>query len=303
MRKIKDILIFALVFYFSAYSNGRIENTAGAEKIISAGRILRAEVLPPGAEARSDPGQITGKVKYVPREMSPGEEITYVVKYAMIKLGEIRLKVLEKKEMNGQIYYRTKAYIDSYPGVPFVSLHQIYESNFNVDQYSNFFRSTEKEKDYIKYTEYYFDYRQKRVFVKKGKYRPDQVWTDSSAAINQYYQDGLSLFYYARLNTGIKKTVNVPCFVTEEFVYTKINFYNDIQNIEIDAVDHPIPCTRLDGHTDFVSIFGLTGNFEGYFTDDAYAVPTVAKMKVIIGNITLELKEWRIGNWKPPQNS
>ncbi|MGE5431436.1 MAG: DUF3108 domain-containing protein [Syntrophomonadaceae bacterium] len=239
--------------------------------------------------------------QYIPKEMNPGEDITYVVSYGFLKFGEVRLLILDQKERNGVIYYRTKAYIDSYNGIPFVSLHQIYESNFDKNLYSDFFRATEKEKDYIKFTEYFFDYYSKTVHVKKGKYKPYEIWADSTTGVKANYQDGLSLFYYARMNTGQKKSVNVPCFVTEDFVYTKINFYDKVEKTSIDAADYDIASVRLDGHTDFVSIFGLTGNFEGWFTNDKYAVPTIAKMKVIIGNVTLELKNWKISGWNPPR--
>ncbi|MEI7812287.1 MAG: DUF3108 domain-containing protein [Ignavibacteria bacterium] len=236
----------------------------------------------------------------LPKEMIIGEDITYVVKYSLIKLGEVRLQVLEKKEKNGRVYYRTRALIDSYSDIPFVDLHQIYESNFNTELYSDYFKHTEKEKSYVKFTEYFFDYTKSTVRVKKGKYNPFQIWADSTTRVKTRYQDGLSLFYFARMNTGTRKTVDVPCFVTDKFVNTKINFHGTIENISIDAVNYEIPCASLDGHTDFVSIFGLTGNFEGWFTNDKNAVPAIARMKVIIGNVTLELKSWKKNNWNPP---
>lgn len=272
MKLLKKLLLFAMFVYFSGFSTSLNRESS---------------VKPSGRQ--------------IPKDMNIGEEITYVVKYGLIKLGEVKLQVLEKKEKGGRVYYRTRAYIDSYQGIPFVDLHQIYESNYNTGQFSDYFKHTEKEKNYIKFTEYFFDYNKNSVHVKKGKYNPFQIWTDSTARVNTMYQDGLSLFYYARLNTGQKKSINIPCFVTEEFVYTRINFYDSIHRVSIDAVDYDIPCTRLDGHTDFVSVFGLTGNFEGWFTNDKYAVPTIAKMKVIIGNVTLELKSWRKSNWNPPK--
>ncbi len=57
-----------------------------------------------------------------------GEDLTYVVKYAFFNLGEVRFKVLEKTKINNISVYKTIAYIDSYPDLPFVSLHQVYES-------------------------------------------------------------------------------------------------------------------------------------------------------------------------------
>jgi len=235
------------------------------------------------------------------KEMQTGEEIVYIVKYAFIKLGELKLVVVEKKQKDKETYFKTKVYIDSYSGIPFVNIHQIFESNFSTGQYSLFFRSTEKEKDYIKFTDYTFDYVKNKVFVKKGKYNPYQVWADSSARINAKFQDGLSIFYFARMNTGVKKNVKVPCFVTEKFESMTINFYNTIENVSIDAVDYEIPCTKLDGSTTFRGVYGLTGEFEGWFTNDKYAVPTIAKMHVYIGSVSVELKKWKKQGWKPPQ--
>jgi hypothetical protein len=235
------------------------------------------------------------------KKMFVGEELKYIVKYSFLDLGEIRLKLRGEKIIGGKKYYNAIAYIDSYSGIPFVNLHQVYESNINSNYYSEFFRGLVKEEKYTSYTDYSFDYRNQKIHIKKGKISPPEVWTDSSAIADTQYQDGLSLFYYARMNTGQKKSENIPCFVTEEKVYTTINFYDKPLKASIDALDYDINCVRLDGSTDFVSIFGLTGYFEGWFTNDEAAVPVIAKMKVIIGNITLELVEWKRDGWNPPK--
>jgi hypothetical protein len=235
------------------------------------------------------------------KEFEVGEELTYVVKYSVMNLGEVRLKVKDKKTINGKTFYITYAYIDSYSGVPFVNLHQIYQSYVDENLYSDYFKALVMGDEYTAYTEYNFDYNKSMIHVKKGKVNPPQVWTDSSTSADKKYQDGLSIFYYARMNTGQNKSVNVPCFVTEDKVYTTINFHKNVEGVSIDAVDYEIACVRLDGETDFISIFGLTGYFEGWFTDDSAAIPVIAKMKVIIGNITLELKSWKREGWNPPE--
>jgi hypothetical protein len=114
-------------------------------------------------------------------------------------------------------------------------------------------------------------------------------------------QDGLSIFYYARMNLGTKKSVNVPCFVNEKYENTKINFYTDVQKAEIDAVNYDVSCLRLDGNMNFISIYGLTGYFEGWFSNDGASIPIVAKMQVFLGNVKLELKQWKREGWNPPK--
>lgn len=233
--------------------------------------------------------------------LRPGEEITYLVRYGFIKLGEIRLKVINQKTEKGEILYNTIGYIDSYPGLPFVDLHQIYESKVNKNYFSNFFRGTVKKEEYTTFTEYYFDYPNKSLKVKKGKVHPYELWTDSTGVAETEYHDGLSIFYWARMNLGQKKTVKVPCFVNEEKVFTLVNYYSKPEKMEIDAVDYEIPVWRLDGHTDFVSVFGLTGHFEGWFSQDEACIPIVAKLNVIIGKVTVELIKWKRPGWNPPK--
>jgi hypothetical protein len=113
-------------------------------------------------------------------------------------------------------------------------------------------------------------------------------------------QDGLSILFYARMNFGEQRTVTVPCFVNEKEEKTVINFFNESEPVSIDAVDYEIDCRRLNGRTDFVSIYGLTGDFEGWFSNDSFSVPILAKMNVIIGSIDLELIKWNEKLWNPP---
>jgi hypothetical protein len=235
------------------------------------------------------------------KKMEVGEELTYVVSYTFIKLGEVKIVVRDKKEINGQFYYNTVAYINSYSGIPFVSIHQIYESRVNQNYASDFFRGIVKTDKYSSYTEYYFDYGSHKIRIKKGKVSPHQVWTDSTANLNRMTQDGLSIFYYARMNLGTQKTVNIPCFVNEKFENTKINFYTDVRKTEIDAVDYDVSTLRLDGNMNFISIYGLTGYFEGYFSNDEASIPIVAKMKVFLGDVKLELIHWKREGWNPPK--
>ncbi len=231
----------------------------------------------------------------------PGEELTYVVSYSLIKLGEVKIKVRDKKIINGKNYYNTIAYMDSYSGVPFVTLHQTYESTVSSDKFSTFFRGINKEEQPYTYTDYYFNYQEKKVRIKKGRFSPAKIWTDSTQILDKYYQDGLSIFFYARMNCGQNKSEEIPCFVNEKKVSTKINFYKEVTDVSIDAVDYDIACTRIDGELDFISIFGLTGKFEGWFSNDDSSIPVVANMKVIIGNIRLELVKWKREGWLPPQ--
>lgn len=235
------------------------------------------------------------------KKMQAGEELNYVVSYSFINLGEIKIRVKDKKIVNGKTYYNAVAYIDSYDGIPFVNLHQIYESKVNQDYYSDFFRGIVKGDDYTTYTEYYFDYDSSEIRIKKGKFSPYELWVDSTTSAEKQFHDGLSIFFFARMLCGENNSMKLPCFVNEKKVYTRLNFYDEIIPVSVASIDYDVDCVRLDGEMDFISIFGLTGYFEGWFSNDEASIPVVANMKVIIGNITLELKSWKREGWIPPK--
>lgn len=235
------------------------------------------------------------------KKLVAGEELNYLVSYSFINLGEVRIKVKDVKTINGKNYYNAIAYIDSYDGIPFVNLHQIYESKVNDNYYSDFFRGIVKGDEYTTYTEYYFNYDESHIRIKRGKFSPKEIWIDSTTYAEKQFQDGLSIFFFARMFSGKKNSVYVPCFVNEQKEKTKINFYNESIAVSIGSIEYDVDCVRLDGEMDFISIFGLTGYFEGWFSNDEASIPIVANMKVIIGNIKLELKSWKREGWTPPK--
>ena len=82
---------------------------------------------------------------------------------------------------------------------------------------------------------------------------------------------------------------------------TKINLSVENLEEEIDAVDYPIDVVKLDGRADFVGVFGLTGAFEGIFSNDLAGIPITARMKVVLGSVRVELRKWKRGDWIPPK--
>jgi Protein of unknown function (DUF3108) len=236
-----------------------------------------------------------------PKKLEVGEELDYVVKYSVMRLGEVKLRITDKKKINGKISYSAVADIDSYPSIPFVKLHQIYETTMTPDYYSKYFKGIIKHSDYTSYSEYHFNYSDSLVDIKQGKIDDQSSTYDTTISVNKKYQDGLSILYYARMNSGHDKEVEIPTFIDKKKVVTDITFEDKSEDVSIDAVDYDIDCVHLEGEAHFISIFGLTGDFEGWFSNDEASIPIKAKMKVLIGNITLELKSWKRTGWNPPK--
>ncbi len=231
-----------------------------------------------------------------------GEDLLYEVKYTFIKIGEIRIKTLKKYSKDNLDVYETKAFIDSYEGLPFVDLHSIYNSHV-TDKFSELFIGLDKHKIGWRFTKYDFDYKKKLIFVQKGFQENWKIDFEDKVKLNEPLQDGLSLFFFARENCREKKTFDIPTYLNETTTLTTINFYDQSNSVEIDAVNYNVDCVKIDGLVRFTGIFGLTGNFEGYFSNDKACIPIKATMKVILGNINIELKDWKRNGWKPPKKS
>jgi len=235
----------------------------------------------------------------IKKQLEVGEDITYIVKYAFLKLGEVRFNIVGKEIINGMTVFKTIASIDSYDGLPFVTIHQVYKSFLDSSYFPLSFAGTLINDD-TTYTEYSF-ISDSVIKVVKGNSSTNQVHLDSSVIVNKRFQDGLSILYFARMNTGKDTTLFVPCFVNEKQEIATLTFHSENEKMEIDSVDYDIDCLKLDGSTDFVSVYGFTGEFEGWFSNDIYSIPIVASMNVLIGNITLELISWNLNDWNPPE--
>jgi len=81
----------------------------------------------------------------------------------------------------------------------------------------------------------------------------------------------------------------------------KIDFSSKRTRVEISEYDGEIASLYLEGFSYFTAVFGLTGEFSGWFSNDEARIPLKAKLQVEIGSITLELKSWKHGNWQPPK--
>jgi len=229
-----------------------------------------------------------------------GEELLYEVSYAFFDLGEIRIKVLDVFENGGKSYVRASAYMDSYSGVPFVDLHAFFQSEFFAAPSSKYFIGKSKTDDRWYLTTYDFQYEQKKVFVNKG-WENELPEKRDTLLLKGEPQDGLTLFFFARVNSGQDTQVVVPSYVGEKLARTYIKFSSEVTTTDIDAVEYPIKVYELEGEADFTGIFGLTGGFSGKFSADDAHVPIVAKMNVLIGKVRIELKEWKRNGWQPPR--
>jgi hypothetical protein len=73
------------------------------------------------------------------------------------------------------------------------------------------------------------------------------------------------------------------------------------EGLTLPAVKYPIKSVYFKGEAKWRGIYGLEGNFEGWFSDDDARIPLKAKMKVLVGKVDITLVRGKRANWTPPQ--
>ncbi len=233
--------------------------------------------------------------------MVEGEELVYNVRYGFIDLGQVRIKAGKTVREQGHTYFQGEAVIQSYQGVPFVDLHAIYQSSFDSLGFSRHFLGKSREDESWSFSEYFFQYDSSRVIMEMGS-TDHVVERRDTMNLETNYHDGLSLFFYAREKLFSGKKLTIPTLVKEKKGTTLIDFRVERGVVESDFIDYPVDVIGFDGTAQFVGIFGLTGDFEGWFSNDSARVPIKANMKVIIGSVTIELVSWKREGWEPPKS-
>ncbi|MBN9400538.1 MAG: DUF3108 domain-containing protein ['Candidatus Kapabacteria' thiocyanatum] len=230
----------------------------------------------------------------------PGEELTFRVSYLNITLGTVKSVVEPYTTLDGRRVAKVKVYINSHPNIPFVSLHSIYESWVDTTvTFSYKFNANTQVDDKWEFDQYLFDYTNKLLTMEK--YRDKQKVSSKTAEIKKRFNDGSSLLFAARSMLYSKKSYRMPTVIMEDTVSTVINFQGKQEAVDIDAASYPVRTVYFNGDANWTGIYGLTGRFEGWFSDDEARIPIKAKMKVYVGSVTIELQSWKRGSWQPPK--
>ena len=234
--------------------------------------------------------------------LSEGEELNYVVYYGFIKLGEVKMKVTGKTSENDKTVFSSRCVMKSYNGIPFVSLNSVFESDMVYDGkevYSKKFKATEYKEDAVVTIEYNFNYDSHYVYVRK--INGGKVEIDENIPFNKNikFQDGLSLFYNSRLNSFSTENFLIPVFMNEAETSVSYYYSSKAEDVSISIADDDIKSVKCSGVANFTGVFGLTGEFAGWFSNDDARVPLVSQVNVLIGNITLELDSYKRAGWNP----
>jgi hypothetical protein len=99
----------------------------------------------------------------------------------------------------------------------------------------------------------------------------------------------------------VQDSISYPTVSNEKIGETQFYPLRSRSKVNIDAWKNPIQVVELSGKMQLEGIFGLTGDFKGWFSDDDAAIPITSEMKVILGSVRIELKQWNRKGWNPPE--
>ncbi len=231
-----------------------------------------------------------------------GEELEYEVRFLGIRLGTIQIISEGIEQNSGKDVFKAKSIIKSSDGIPFVSLYTIFESWFDtsITHSYRFKGNTKFLSDNWSYHLLLFDYKRNRIISEKWENK--RFLSSDTIQTRTKWNDGLSLFFLARQFVDARKNYRIPTFMGDDTTYTELNFLGKRENIKINAVNYPVKTIFFNGNANWEGVYGLTGRFEGWFSDDEARIPIRAKMKVLVGNVSIELIKWNRKSWNPTKS-
>ena len=228
-----------------------------------------------------------------------GEDLVYEVSWTIFKLGTIHLRTLGD--------YKAIAYINSYDGLPFVDLHSIHYTEMDTAFHCTKGYSLDKQGDAWDGLDYRPDFIQNEVIVDHFTATTpssSRTYLEKKDTLNlqpNSFVDGLSIAFLPRLFVHSAETLATTTLLKGKVGVTQFDFTNAKTTESIEAVDEPVRVIEIHGSTSAVGVYGMTGDFTGWFSDDSAAVPIKGKLKVLIGSVSVELIQWKRNGWNPPQ--
>lgn len=236
-----------------------------------------------------------------------GEELEYRVSYSFFNIGIIKTRVTDRWERDGRTVYRAEVFMDSDPALSWlVDLHMLFRGTVDGEAFSYSWLSEDSTSSGVDFRTMEFDYLRGKMYYAWGRraHRGANVVAGrDTVPIRERSVDGMSLLFFARENVRQPRSWRIPTFVDNREGITEIHFRDKREELEIDAVTYPVRTVWFNGTAKFVGVFGLTGGFEGWFSDDEARIPIVGRLKVILGSVKVELIKWKRGSWAPPRGN
>jgi len=223
-----------------------------------------------------------------------GEELTYKVKWSFIRLGTLKMSIVDTVQIDGLQLKKVNFYIDSNPMIFFVNMHNVYESYIDDEIRVHLFYAEERIDGVLYDTEYRFNYVDRLIHVTMTDMKDTTKTIRKNVPFDVPIRDGTSMIFYARNNAHRNHKDTLYSIYEAEVDKVVLNFTG--KNEEITLINNEkIPSHYVDGELLIKGIAGVTGPYSGWFSTDSQRVPLKAYLKVFIGSVKVELESWK--NW------
>lgn len=224
-------------------------------------------------------------------ELSIGEELTYKVKWAFIRLGTLKYQLLDTLRQDGNLVYHLRLYIDSNPMLFFVNMHSVFETYMGDRLIPYKFIAYEKIDNINYLTEHHFNYKDSTMQLTMTDIEDTTHIIKKTRSITKSIYDALTLVYYARSKVENVDIDTLSTFFGEEIGDIVINFRGQKAFSLSDFEDEFDISYFIDGTILMKGIAGLTGPYLGWFGGSKRRIPLKAEMKVFVGNVIVELEK------------
>ncbi len=248
--------------------------------------IVRLSVDPASAQAVDEKSKSVDGLDRITDNVAfgPGEKLTYDLNYGFINAGTAAMEVADIIEFDGRPCYQIVSTANS--NKFFSSFYRVEDRVESIMDaaglYSWRFDKQLSEGTYRARRTYDFDQMNHKVFYDKD-----------TIDVAPYVQDALSVLYYVRtLPLKVGQSVFVDNF-TDGKKYPLEVKVNGKESIRVKA--GKFDCLVVEPLLLTSGIFKNEGKLTVWLTDDRLKLPVLMKSKVLVGSISAELTDYKLG--------
>jgi len=227
----------------------------------------------------------TGIDRYVENvAFGPGEKLTFEIGYGFINAGTATMEVVDLIEYNER------------------PCHQIVTIARSNKFFSSFYKVEDRVESIIDAIGI-FSWRFEKN-LSEGSYSSIKVcdfdqenqlvkYDDSTYNVARYLQDALSVMYYTRTqNLKIGQSLYIDNFTDGKYYPLEVKV---IKKETISVKAGKFDCLVVEPLLQSSGIFKHEGRLTVWLTNDRLKLPVLMKSKVIVGSITAELSDYKLG--------
>lgn len=228
------------------------------------------------------------------KSFTTGEKLNFEINYGFVTAGTAQIEIASDYQIiNGRKCYDISANIGSNSSFEWVyKFTERLRSLIDVDGLFPWrFEQSINEPNFSKIYEANFDQDNLKVKITqtvKGDKKPDEEYT-----IQQYSQDIMSAFYYARTLDYSKyqngDIINIPYFHQKSTVNLPIKFVGR-ETTEVPAGE--FRCIMLQPNVKEGDIASKADDIVVWITDDDIRMPVKVQVSIIIGSVKVELTKY-----------